>query len=191
MVRFVSSFEFITVLYAVIVGLAIAHLLTGLGRAIHHRASAPLWWVHMSWTIAIFSYITLNWWTLFYLSEETTWTYLSFLYLLMHAVMMFLLAVLHYPPEPEGSPDYRVIFATNRPWLLGTFSASFVIDIGATALQGNLWNPWFYLPVVVHLALLMGVGAVYSGIRYQQFLAVYVPAFILGWGVVVRGILAA
>lgn len=55
-----SSFEFITVLYAVIVGLAIAHLLTGLGRAIHHRASAPLWWVHMGWTIAIFFYITLT-----------------------------------------------------------------------------------------------------------------------------------
>jgi hypothetical protein len=186
----VSSFEFITVLYAVIVGLAIAHLLTGLGRAIHHRGSAPLWWVHMGWTIAIFFYITINWWTLFYLSEETTWTYLSFLYLLMHAVLLFLLAVLQYPPDPTGAPDYRAIFATNRPWLLGAFSASFVVDIGSTALQGNLFNPWFYLPVVVHLALLTGFGAVYSGTRYQQSLAVYVPAFILGWSVIVRGVLA-
>jgi hypothetical protein len=185
-----TSFEFITVLYAVVVGLALTHLLSGFGRAIHLRARAPLWWVHVAWTVALFFFIAINWWTLFYLRDEATWTYPSYLYLLFYAVVLFLLVVLHYPPEPEGVPDYRAIFSTNRPWFLGTLTIAYVVDIGATALQGNLLRPWYYLPFVLHLIALTGTGAVYPQPRYQQFLALYTPSILLSWSLIVRGVLA-
>jgi hypothetical protein len=63
------------------------------------------------------------------------------------------------------------------------------VDIGATALQGNLWSPWYYLPFVLHLVVLTGIGAVYSQPRYQQFLALYTPSILLSWSLVVRGVL--
>ncbi len=184
-----TSFEFVTVLVSVITGLAVTHLLTGLGRAIHLRGQASLWWVAFCWTASVFVYLALHWWQLFYMSDKSVWNFWIFLYILFHSVLLFLLAVLLYRPDPDGALNLRSTFETNRSWFFGVLAAALVTDIGTTAMQGNLGNPWYYLPVYLHLAVLAVVGAVHSGLRYHQFLAVYFLAWFLGWGVVVREVL--
>ena len=184
-----SSFEFVSVLVSVIVGLAITNLLTGLGRAIHHRKQARLWWVHIVWTGSIFLFLTLHWWGLFSMRNETSWSYWVFLYILVHSVLLFLLTVLLYPPDAIGRPEQREVFETNRSWFLGAFALSLLADIGTSALQGGLWTPRYYLPLVLHLVVIAGIGAIFPAPRYQQLLAVYIFGGLLGWGVIVRKVL--
>ncbi len=184
-----SSFEFISVLVSVIVGLAITNLLTGLGRAIHNRKQARLWWVHIAWTGSIFLYLTLHWWGLFSMRNETSWSYWVFLYILVHSVLLFLLTVLLYPPDPTRAPEQREVFETNRSWFLGAFALSLLADIGTSALQGKLWTPWFYLPVALHFVVIAVIGAILPAPRYQQLLAGYIFVGLLGCGVIIRRVL--
>ncbi len=186
-----SSFEFIIVLVSVIFGLAVAHLLSGLGRAVHNRQKAPLSWLHLTWTGSIFALLSLEWWTLFAMSDEPSWSYWVFLYVLSFSVLLFFLTVLLYPPDPEGAPDYRKTFENSRPWFMSTLSAACLADLGFTALHGNFWNPWYYPVFAVHLAALSAGGALFPKKSYQRFLAVYFFSALVVWGVVVRGVLSA
>ena len=72
------------------------HLLTGLGRAVHLRQRASLWWVHLCWTASVFFYLAVHWWNLFYSNDGATWSFLEYIYLLLHSVLPFFLAVLLY-----------------------------------------------------------------------------------------------
>ena len=184
-----SSFEFVTVLVSVIVGLGVTHLLTGLGRAVHHRDRVSLWWVHLCWTATILLYLALHWWNLFFMRDDSVWSFWVYLYILFHSVLIFFLAVLLYRPDPEGAVDLRASFDANRSWFLGVLAATTLVDIGTTAIQGNLWNPWYILPWLLHLAVLAAAGAVITSPRYQRFLAAYFLASMIGWGVLVRGLL--
>ena len=186
-----SSFEFIIVLVSVIFGLAVAHLLSGVARAIHNRHQSPISWLHLTWTGAVFALLALEWWTLFAMSDQPRWSYWVFLAVLSYAVLLYMLAALLYPPDPEGAPDLLRTFENNRTWFLGTLTLTLIASMGFTALQGNFWNPW-YLPLAsLHLAALSGVGVLVANERYQRFLAIYYLSFLLGWGLIVRGLLAA
>ena len=100
-----SSFEFVTVLVSVIIGLAVTHLLTGLGRAIHDRSRESLWWVHVCWTATILLYLVLHWWNLFFMREDFVWTFPVYLYILLHSILLFFLSVLLYRPDPDGAVE--------------------------------------------------------------------------------------
>ncbi len=172
-----------------ITGLAITHLLTGLGRAVHLRHKASLWWVHLVWTATVFVYLSIHWWNLYFSQSDATWLYPEFVYLLLHSALPFFAAVLLYRPDADGAPDMRATFESNRRWFLGVWALTLAADIPTTAIQGNLFSPWYYLPVIGHLIGLSLVGIWTANARYQQFLCVYMFAVTFGWGVVVRALL--
>ncbi len=186
-----SSFEFVTVLVAVIVGLGISHLLVGLGRAIHDRKTAPIWWVQLCWTGAVFLYLALFWWNLFFRNTGATWTQIEYLFLLLHAALPFFAAVLLYRPGAGAAVNMKAAFEENRQWFLGVWSLNMIADIPTTAIQGNLFSPWYYLPTMGVLFGLSVIGIFTSNPRYQGFLACFFLLFGLVWPIVVRSILPA
>jgi hypothetical protein len=177
--------------WALLISLPASVVPTGLGRAVHLRQRASLWWVHLCWTATVFLYLALHWWNLFFLNDGSTWSFLAFIYVLLHSVLLFFLAILLYRPDPDGALDLRATFETNRSWFLGVFAATVLVDIGTTAIQDNLFNPWHYLPMTILLAVLAVVGALTPNPRYQQFLAIYFLVWFFGWSVLVRGLLPA
>lgn len=184
-----SSFEFVTVLVAVIVGLGLSHLLVGLGRAIHDRKTASIWWVQVLWTVAIFQYLSLFWWNLYYTSSGASWTQAEYLFLLSHAALPFFAAVLLYRPGAGPTTDMRTSFEANRQWFLGVWSLLMVVDVPTTALQGNLFSPWYYLPMVGTLFALSVIGIFVADRRYQGFLATVFVVFGFVWPIAVRSVL--
>jgi len=184
-----SSFEFVTVLVAVIVGLGISHLLLGLGRAIHDRKTVSIWWVQVLWTVAVFQYLSLFWWNLYYTNTGSSWTQLEYLFLLTHAALPFFAAVLLYRPGAGGAVDMKATFETNRKWLLGVWALNMIADVPTTALQGNLFSPWYYLPIIGFLFILTLIGIFTASPRYQGFLATFFVLFGFVWPIIVRGVL--
>ena len=184
-----SSFEFVTVLVAVIVGLGISHLLMGLGRAIHDRKTASIWWVQLFWTGSVFLYLSIFWWNLYFRNDGSTWTHLEYLFLLLHAALPFFAAVLLYRPGASSTIDMKATFETNRQWFLGVWSLNMIADVPTTAIQGNLFSPWYYLPTIGILFVLSLIGVFTASPRYQGFLATFFLLFGIVWPLIVRNVL--
>jgi hypothetical protein len=184
-----SPFEYLAVLVSLILGLGITHILTGVGRAIHRRGEIRTDLTHNLWTIATFLILVLNWWVFFQSRSVSDWTFDQFLLVIGWAVAFYLMAVVLYPPGMKPGEDYGRVFQVNRPWFLGLFIASSAIDILQTASRGDLFHPPLYLPFVLHLIALAGIGMVVRRRGYHLFLAGYVLSIGLIWAIGARGAL--
>ena len=182
-----SPFEYLAVLVSLILGLGITHLLTGVGHTIHRRGQVRTDMVHNLWTIATFLILVLNWWVFFQSRFITNWSFGEFLLVIGWAVAFYLMAVVLYPPGMAPGEDYGRVFEVNRPWFLGLFIISSLIDITQTAARGDLFDPPFYLPFVLHLLVLAGIGVVVRNRRYHLFFASYVLGIGLLWALAARG----
>ncbi|TQV84378.1 hypothetical protein [Aliikangiella coralliicola] len=181
-----SEFEYVAVLVSLVLGLGIANILTGIGRMINRRSEFSLDLVHIMWSLALFVVLVLNWWVFFQLNTFTEWSFEFFLVVVIWAVFFYLMSVVLYPIEKNTVQDYGLIFEKNRPWFLGLFIASNLSDIALTALRGQLLNPPFYLPFVLHFVVLGIIGLLTNSRRYHTFLASYVFGISLTWAFWVR-----
>lgn len=184
-----SAFEYLAVLVSLILGLGIAHILTGVSRTIHLRGSVRVDAIHSIWTVATFLILVLNWWTFFQSRTVTSWSFAAFLLVIAWAVAFYLMAVLLYPPGMSHGDAHGAVFEVNRPWFLGLFVSSSLIDITQTAVRGDLFDPPFYLPFVLHFVVLAGIGMISRSRRYHLFLASYVLMVGLIWALGARGVL--
>ncbi len=184
-----SAFEYLAVLVSLILGLGIAHILTGVGRMIHLRRTVKVDSVHLIWTLATFLILVLNWWVFFQSRSVPSWSFAAFLLVIAWAVAFYLMAVVLFPPGMSGGEEYGAVFEFNRSWFLGLFVSSSLIDIIQTAVRGDLFDPPFYLPFVLHMVVLAGIGIFYNNRRYHLSFASYVLMIGLFWALGARGLL--
>jgi hypothetical protein len=57
-----SSFEFISILMSIVIGLGVTNLLAGVGRAFFRRKQTPMDEVHIVLTVSTLLVLALNWW---------------------------------------------------------------------------------------------------------------------------------
>ena len=113
-------------------GLGLTHLLTGVSKTIHHRDTLRVYWVHLMWALNVAIYIVAIWWGLFWWSGETSWTFFQFLFILLYAIVLFLLASLLFPWDLEADQDLEEHFWRTRPWFFSILAVAWVIDIPET-----------------------------------------------------------
>lgn len=95
-----SSFEFLSVLISVVVGLAIANMLNGIGRLIYRLKEFKLSVRFVAWTVFLFLHLVIYRWTIvFGWQESQTWNLLIFLFVMIYGVVLFLLSVVLLPAE--------------------------------------------------------------------------------------------
>ena len=73
-----SAFEFVTVLFSVIVGLAISHLLSAASELIEIHSRVKIYWVNSVWVVTIFIWDIFSWWGMWELNNLEMWNYPSF-----------------------------------------------------------------------------------------------------------------
>ena len=89
-----SKFEFIAVLLSIIFGLGLTNLLSGMLQAFLRRELTD---TRIAWTILIGNTLLVNWWLLFRWSDHVDWRFHEFLYLVIWAIVHYLMAVSLYP----------------------------------------------------------------------------------------------
>jgi hypothetical protein len=122
-------FEYLAVLISIVVGLGLTHLLVSITRAIHARHSARVYWVQLVWALNLALWLIAFWWFTFALNTVTEWTYGLYVFLIVYAVLLYLLAALLFPHDPPDDQDYESHFFTNRRWFYGTLTIFAFIDI--------------------------------------------------------------
>lgn len=131
-----GTFEYVSVLTSVVVGLALAHLLQGLGKLIQHPSRTKVYWVHLVWVFFVFFAALFWWWFEFTLSGIETWDLRLYLFVVAYAVLIYLISALLFPSDLEGYAGFEDYFYRRRAWLFGCLAMYFVVDIVDTWLKG-------------------------------------------------------
>ena len=112
-----STFEFITILLSIVIGLGITRLLTGIGRVMELRTSIRIYWVQIIWFLNVGFYLVLYWWgVVFTYSSTDTFLLVNFLILLFYATLLYIQASLIIPGRIEEQTDLKEYFFSIRPW---------------------------------------------------------------------------
>lgn len=181
-----SSFEFISILMSIIIGLGVTNLLAGAGRAFYRRRQNPMDEVHIVLTIATLLVLVLNWWVVFKWNNEAVWSFDKFLVLIVWTIALYMLTIFLYPPDLSEEEEHRNRFEQNRTGYYSTFIAFCLLDIAQTAIRGDLFHPIWYVPFVGQYAVSAGGGLVAQRSGYDRFFAWYQLTTLLIWALVVR-----
>lgn len=141
-----SQFEYVMVLVSIIIGLGIAHILVGVGGIIDrlsgHGAQLRTSLAHASWLGMIFAWMIMFWWWEFRWAElEPEWTMGLYLFLVVYAIGLFLLAVVLVPTSWDGVADLGEYFLRRRVWFYTLLLLVTVLDV----IDGYLKGGWDYV----------------------------------------------
>ena len=160
-----ESFQHVMALVSVVIGLAIAHILSALGQAIQRfmgsGRSIRLDLAFLFWIGFMFIYLVGFWWWEYRFSEIEQWTMGLYLFVLGYAVLLFLVTVILVPFQMEGVDDTRQHFYSVRRWFFGLLLAVNLVDFIDTFLKGVDWGLRIsYLAFFVALTVVCVAGLI-------------------------------
>jgi hypothetical protein len=173
-----DQFQHVMVLTSIIIGLGITYILIGVGSIIErlsgHGARLRLSWAHAAWLVFVFMWMVSFWWWQYrFLTVLKTWTLAIYFFIIIYAVVLFLLGVILIPSDwgpTESLDDY---FLSKRRWFYPVYLMADIVD---ALLKGG----WAYVvnSGVVVLAFWAAaipvclVGVLSKNIRVHSFMAV-------------------
>jgi hypothetical protein len=129
-------FFHVRVLLGMVVSLALTQLLRGVARIIEHPKRQAIYWVHAVWALSTFVYLVHFWWWELLLSTEQHWTFTLCLFLIIYALILYLLSALLFPEQLTDYRDYRDYFFSRRAWFFGILALAYLVDFYDTWLKG-------------------------------------------------------
>ena len=130
-----NSFEYLSVLVAVIMGLAVTRLLTATGSAARHRETVCIDWIQVVWVFNVLLYVLTIWWALFAWNQLSEWNYFLFLFIVLYAIVLFLLGDALFPNPVDASSNLREHFRRHRKWFFSILLFAVLLDIPDTMLK--------------------------------------------------------
>ena len=148
------GFDFLIVLFSVLLGLSLSRLLVGLARVVVDP-ERRIHWLPLLWTIQLFAFQITLWWLIYQRADQPTWTFVHYLVLMGYPVLLYFQGVLLYPelgPHDEGTLES---FLSRRKWFFAILFLIVHLDITENWLAGD----WTFDPLRFVIALLVS-GAV-------------------------------
>jgi hypothetical protein len=182
-----TVFEYVAVLISIVVGLSITHLLAGVGRLIGRPGSAKPYWIHLLWVFFVFSWLVQFWWWEFGFSDVETWRFELFSFLIMYAVLLYLVCVVIMPRQfPEGG-DYRDHYYARRRWFFGLLTAVYIVDMLDTLLKGVDYFISQPLDLFVATAAMVALNAIAMFSASARFHGAFaIASIVYQWSLVIR-----
>jgi hypothetical protein len=138
----VTPFEHISVLFSIVIGFAITTLLAGVVRLVHHRGSVVWYWPSAVWMLTLLLIDVQVWWSRFSWRRLPTWTFATFIAMLLVPIGAYVLSALLVAEPAEMPIDLRREYFVRRPVFFGviiaTIAASYLPDL---LVSGNVGNP--------------------------------------------------
>lgn len=97
-----TPFEFICAFYSVVLGIAVAQLMTSVGRLAEERERVRGYWVSNLWILTVLMADVGNWWGIWGLHDVKRWSIYSFLLLVALTAAVYLTTVLLFPRIPTS-----------------------------------------------------------------------------------------
>jgi len=175
-----SEFEYLAVFMSIIFGISTTHILSGVIRSIYR---GQLDQTHFVLTAFFFVVLILDWWTGIKWRDLETWTFGSFLVIVIWSISHYIGAITLYPPQSAGVEHP---FEYRRNWFLWAFVGVASMDIVQTAMRGDLFTPWTYLPFVAHYIVVALLAITVNRPLFHRWMAWYLLLTTISWSFIVR-----
>ena len=109
-----SAFEYLSTFMAIILGLAVVHLLGGVSLILDRRVVAKLYWVHFAWVLNMYSLITWVWWGNWQLNDIEAFSPVHYLAMVLFSVALYLMCGMLFPVRGKEVEDFQAQFEMNR-----------------------------------------------------------------------------
>jgi hypothetical protein len=137
-------YSHVRVLFSIILGLGVSHLLRGVARIVQHPKEYRVYWVHLVWSLfVLFVRIPVWGWGL-RVRQIAQWTFPLYFFVAIYAILLYLLCTLLFPEEMGDYQGFKDYFYSRKRWIFGFLSLLFVIDIWRHADQRRAVfpHPW-------------------------------------------------
>jgi hypothetical protein len=108
-----EQFNYLAILISLVIGLAMAQVLTGLGRLIQARTRVVFYWPSVVWAVLFLVIQIESWWSLFRMRAVHDWNFFAFLVVVAHPVGLYLICSLVLPDPAEFGGDKPVDLRAN------------------------------------------------------------------------------
>jgi hypothetical protein len=176
-----ESFNYLSVLLSIILGLAITQVLLGFRGLILTRVKVKLYLPTVIWAGLALLIAIQAWWASFGLRMRASWTFLGFIVILLQAISVYMATAVVLPDIPGDSiVDLRDHYFAHRSWFFGFLLLSLVFSAAKEfALTGHLpaqLNGEFHLI----FALTAMVAAIIRRAWFHELLApIFAALFLL------------
>jgi hypothetical protein len=127
------------------------------------------------------------WWWEFAFSSVETWTFLLYLFVLLYAIVIYLLCAVVMPSDMEGYGDFKEFYYSRRAWIFGALVLFNLFDIADTALKGVEHFASLGLQYPIRMGAFIALNTVAAITRDARFHAVYAVAiavYQIPWAIV-------
>lgn len=160
-----DQFEYVMVLVSIIIGLGIAHQLLGLAGIVDRLAGEGsrmrLSVAYFSWLGVVFSWTVMFWWWEFRFAEFVAdWTIGLYFFLVIYAVLLFLMAALLVPRTWDGVDDLGRYFIKRKAWFYSLLLVADGFDVLDSYLKGGAANLLDTPPITYVIWVTIAVASV-------------------------------
>ena len=139
-----DQFDYAMAPVAIVIGLALAHILGALGVALHrlrgHGRPIRLEAVYLLWVGFMLVWLVSFWWWEYKFHEiGTTWTFGLYLFVIGYALLLYLMAVVLVPRGMKELDDSYAYFMSGRRWFFAGLLVASAVDLVDTSLKGRDW----------------------------------------------------
>lgn len=150
-----NPFDYLTVLVSIVLGLAIANVLTGMATLMHARERVVFYWPPVAWAIWLFFISAQHWWAQWSVRNTRIWTFEGFLLELLVPVNFFLLSSLVLPAVDRDRPiDLYAWHSRNHRWFFALLCVLPLLSLAEELVRtGQIASP-------VNLGFLLAFAAI-------------------------------
>jgi hypothetical protein len=160
----------VRVLIALILGLSVTRLVSGIAALVQHPGRYSIWPVHLCWVAwALLNVVTFWWWE-FRLSYVQHWTFALYIFVCVYASMYYFLSALLFPQDLDEYQGFQDYFLSRRRWFFGFVALTEALDVVDTLIKGDghLQSLGLeYLPRIGIFILLCAVAATTRNLRFH------------------------
>ena len=121
-----SDFEFVFSLFGLLLGLSLAEVLSGFGKALKARRRVRIGWLTPMLGLLVMLDLTSFWLAAWLMRDVLPVKYLVLMLLLIFTGLYYLAATMVFPAEPDECPDFDVHFWDNKRLIV---AAVFVLNL--------------------------------------------------------------
>ena len=176
----------VRVLFGMIVGLSMAHLLKGTALIVQHPKRYKVYWVHLVWVLFLFLYLIHFWWWEFNLVKVREWTFPIYFFVAIYATLLYLLCTLFFPDQIAEYDGFKGYYYSRHQWIFAVMALLFVADVGDSIIKGRQYflqlGPPFAIRTAAYLAfslLAIRVKKPWFHATFAIFAVLYEIAYIL------------
>ena len=158
-----DTFSFLTVLFSVIMGLALTEVLQGFRGLMLARKRVTLYWPALAWGALVIVIVAQAWWGMFAMHTLTHWNFLMYGTVIVQITLLYLAAGVAMPDVPDDGPvDMRRVYYANHRWFFTLLALTVAITFAKDYIFGGRIEPLPNFLMLLYYLLLCVLAALTS-----------------------------